>query len=124
MTTTPTATPAMPPSEYTDLLHLNVQYNPSSFAVVPINRSHHTLHDIREYITRTLFHPFASLPAFSFVSQNGGIIAKSQESNILAWSESIEQQWTHHTFNTIISRRHLFISLTAEDITVGMRMNS
>ena len=104
--------------DYTDLLHLNVQYNPSSFAVVPINRDRHTLQDIRNYMTQTLFSPLASLPAFGFVSRNGGTIAKSQEDKILAWSESVEQQWAHHTFNTIITRHHLFITLSVEEITV------
>lgn len=89
--------------------------------MVPINRDRHTLQDIRDYITQTLFSPLASLPAFGFVSRNGGTIAKAQEDKILAWSESVEQQWTHHTFNTIITRHHLFITLSVEEITVCYR---
>lgn len=85
-----------------------------------MNREKHTLKDVRDYITQTLFSSLASPPAFLFISQNGGRIQKSQESSILAWSESVECQWTHHTFNTIITRHHLFITLTVEDITVQL----
>lgn len=57
-------------------------------------------------------------PNFVFLSQNGGPIHPSQEPNLLVWNEAIEQNWNHHTFNMIITRRHIYISLKSDDITV------
>lgn len=74
--------------------------------------------DIRRYIDSVLFASSSSKPSFIFLSKNGGRIDRAQESNMLAWNEVIEHQWTHHTFHTVITRYHLFITLSTEDITV------
>jgi hypothetical protein len=85
---------------------------------VKVVREHSTLYDIRNYILSTLFASQTAKPNFVFVSKSGGRIDPSQEAGINAWNETIEQQWTHHTFNTIIIRHHLFITLAPEEVTV------
>ena len=60
----------------------------------------------------------SSSPNFVFLSKDGGPIQPAQEHAILAWNEAVEQSWTHHTFNVVLLRRHIVISLKAEDVTV------
>lgn len=67
---------------------------------------------------KTLLSTTSSKPNYSFISKTGGRIDRSQESEIIAWNEVIEHEWTHHTFHTVIKRYHLFITLNTEDITV------
>ena len=59
---------------------------------------------------------------FVFLSRDGGVIQPVQESGILAWKETIEHEWTHHTFNAVIKRRHIVIALKAEEITVLLQL--
>ena len=59
---------------------------------------------------------------FVFLSRDGGIIQPVQESGILAWKETIEHEWTHHTFTAVIKRRHIVIALKAEEITVLLQL--
>ena len=103
---------------FSDMLHLNVRCNPSSFAVMPVDRMRTTLLEVRNYIRDVRFVSLAPQPTFYFLSRNGGRIPESQEASIVAWNESVEQQWPHHTFKTLITRNHLFISFAADDITV------
>lgn len=74
--------------------------------------------DIRRYIDSCLFATLTTKPSFVFLSKNGGRIDRSQEPGIIAWNEVIEHQWTHHTFHSVITRYHLFITLFTDDITV------
>lgn len=114
--------------EYTDLVHINVQYNPSSFAVVPVGvrscddvqvvRAQTTLFEIRRYLDTVLLSHMSPKPNYSFLSRNGGRIAMEQERDVLAWNEVTEEEWSHHTFSTLVTRYHLFIVLNPDDITV------
>lgn len=79
--------------------------------------------DIRRYIDSCLFATLTIKPSFVFLSKNGGRIDRSQEPSILAWNEVIEHQWTHHTFHSVITRYHLFITLFTDDITVLLFTN-
>lgn len=74
--------------------------------------------DVRHYIDKVLMTTSASRPSYVFLSKNGGQIDRAQEGEILAWNEAMEHEWTHHTFHTVITRHHLFITLFTEDITV------
>ena len=115
-------------TEYTDLVHINVQYNPSSFAVVPVGvrscddvqvvRAQTTLFEIRRYLDTVLLSHMSPKPNYSFLSRNGGRIAMEQERDVLAWNEVTEEEWSHHTFSTLVTRYHLFIVLNPDDITV------
>ena len=115
-------------TEYTDLVHINVQYNPSSFAVVPVGvrscddvqvvRAQTTLLKIRRYLDTVLLSHMSPKPNYSFLSRNGGRIAMEQERDVLAWNEVTEEEWSHHTFSTLVTRYHLFIVLNPDDITV------
>ena len=78
---------------FSDMLHLNVRCNPSSFAVMPVDRMRTTLLEVRNYIRDVLFVSLAPQPTFYFLSRNGGRIPESQEASIVAWNESVEQQW-------------------------------
>lgn len=83
-----------------------------------IVRSQTTLSDLRSYILNVLFAGQSAKPSFVFLSRDGGAIQPIQEAEILAWRETVEHNWTHHTFNVVIARRHIVIALKAEEITV------
>lgn len=118
-------------ADYTDLIHLNVRNNPSSFAVVPVSvgcvadlqvvRSQTMLLQIRQYLDTVLFAHLSPRPGYAFLSRTGGRIAREQEAEVLAWNEVLEEEWTHHTFSAIVTRYHLFIVLEASDVMVGTK---
>lgn len=85
-------------------------------------RSQTTLREIRQYLDTVLFAHLSPRPCYTFLSRTGGCIAREQEQEVLAWNEVLEEEWTHHTFSTVVTRYHLFIVLDASDVTVHAMM--
>ena len=92
----------------TDVLHLNVKYNPEAFGVVPINRDLDNLNYVREYVQKRLIHELDHR-RFTFLSREGVEIKRDQENDLSAWDQTTARDWTHHTFGDVIRRYHLFV---------------
>ncbi|KAK8815377.1 hypothetical protein WA158_003589 [Blastocystis sp. Blastoise] len=97
-----------------DNLSINHIHESQSFGTLVIDKSTDKLDYVRKCLMKH-FNNEVNGKHFFFLSKDGVIIKPSQEKDILAWSQTQENEWKHHTFNTVTIRHHLFIKLDNND---------
>ena len=101
-------------------MHLNVKHNKESFGVVPVNRDFDKLTYVRKYIQKRLLHELDHRK-FKFLTREGAVVKREDESELIAWHNTTAKDWVHHTFGQTTRRYHLFIQVEASDESLTKR---